>query len=390
MTKFVIDNGKNLFESYDKPEIDAIAATKAENFLIGNAAGNIATFETMFADDLTAINAEINAVQSGSGDPSPDNVRPISGFSALNITRCGKNLFSYDDLTLYAGYFDGAQFNGTPLDVVNIETVESWRWCYYLISVSGKTSITLSGFDTNGGTMAVWLSDLNDFSNFQNAFSSNEKNGVHSIPNDAKYLLIPMNDARTQRTNYANAQAEFGTIATAFELYDGQTFFVSFGRTVYCGTFNESGKLTIKWGADDLGSLNWIYTSGDHSRFESTTTLDNAKIVAGNIIPNALCEIYKMESMNNIYLHSENEIIGYDSYVWVYDSNAGTDANAFKTSVTGKILAYELATPIEIDLTAAELSTIIGENNVFHNCNGQIAVSYKDTIQHYIDSRLNA
>lgn len=108
-------------------------------------------------------------------------------------------------------------------------------------------------------------------------------------------------------------------------------------------TYSADGSVSRKYGIVDLGSLNWIYTSGDHSRFETTTVLPNAKIVAGNIIPNALCSIYKMESMNNVYLHSEDKILGFDNYVWVYDSSAGTDANAFKTAMSGKYLVYELA-----------------------------------------------
>ena len=30
--------------------------------------------------------------QEGSGDPSPENIRPISGWDSLQVTRCGKNL----------------------------------------------------------------------------------------------------------------------------------------------------------------------------------------------------------------------------------------------------------------------------------------------------------
>ena len=31
-------------------------------------------------------------VQEGSGDPSPDNIRPITGRDAVSVTRCGKNI----------------------------------------------------------------------------------------------------------------------------------------------------------------------------------------------------------------------------------------------------------------------------------------------------------
>ena len=40
----------------------------------------------------------IEPVQSGTGDPSPDNVRPISGFTGLNVYGTGANLLDPDEL----------------------------------------------------------------------------------------------------------------------------------------------------------------------------------------------------------------------------------------------------------------------------------------------------
>ena len=57
------------------------------------ASGDIASFpdgaDGLPVKDLTVA---IEPVQSGSGDPSPTNVRPISGWTGANVTRTGKNL----------------------------------------------------------------------------------------------------------------------------------------------------------------------------------------------------------------------------------------------------------------------------------------------------------
>lgn len=45
---------------------------------------------------LEKLNIEFLPKQSGTGDPSPDNVRPISGYDSATVTRCGKNLANYD------------------------------------------------------------------------------------------------------------------------------------------------------------------------------------------------------------------------------------------------------------------------------------------------------
>ena len=55
--------------------------------------GSIASFDNG-ADDLPMKSAVVNIepIQEGSGDPSPENVRPISGRTGLSVTRTGKNL----------------------------------------------------------------------------------------------------------------------------------------------------------------------------------------------------------------------------------------------------------------------------------------------------------
>ena len=51
------------------------------------------------------------------------------------------------------------------------------------------------------------------------------------------------------------------------------------------------------------------------------------------------------------------------------------DANALKTAIDDFIMAYELATPFDIDLTPEVISAIVGENNVFVDC-GETEVKY--------------
>lgn len=58
--------------------------------------GSIVTIE---ADDMTAIKdltADIEPIQSGSGDPSPSNVRPISGHTDVVVVRTNENLAGDD------------------------------------------------------------------------------------------------------------------------------------------------------------------------------------------------------------------------------------------------------------------------------------------------------
>lgn len=60
-----------------------------------DASGNPIAFQTDMAAKM-GVKAYFSPVQSGSGDPSPSNVRPISGWTGCNVTRCGKNLLNPD------------------------------------------------------------------------------------------------------------------------------------------------------------------------------------------------------------------------------------------------------------------------------------------------------
>ena len=62
--------------------------------------------------------------------------------------------------------------------------------------------------------------------------------------------------------------------------------------------------------------------------------------------------------------------------VCIHDSGKSSYTSAqFKTAMDGVYLAYELATPVEIDLTPVQIRAIVGENNVWADC-GQSTVKY--------------
>lgn len=66
---------------------------------LATATGAVASFTTDMAVPFKSCQFAIEPVQSGSGDPSPSNVRPISGWTGCNVVRCGKNLFDESTVT---------------------------------------------------------------------------------------------------------------------------------------------------------------------------------------------------------------------------------------------------------------------------------------------------
>ncbi len=66
--------------------------------------GNPISWEASDTEYLFPV-VSLESKQAGSGDPSPENVRPISGYDSVTVTRCGKNLLNPEKVTPVSGYY---------------------------------------------------------------------------------------------------------------------------------------------------------------------------------------------------------------------------------------------------------------------------------------------
>lgn len=235
---------------------------------VGTSSGSIATFTTDIIDNLIACECDINALQSGSGTPSPSNPRAISGYSTCTIS------------------------------VADSENVVQ------------------------------------------------------------------------------------------------DTYIVSFGQTVYGGVLDVNmGELTITHGYYTITGLeNWSIT-GD-GKIVYADVLQNCKLIAGQLGQStAICNLFN-NNPNAVEVRQatyDNQININSQYIGGYSTVKGrivincsdftsvSDAQTFFQNNQTNIV-YELATPIIVQLTPKQIETLIGVNNVFHDCNGQTEVKYLLTI----------
>ena len=76
---------------------------------LATASGSVATFDTDMRSRLKECKIFFKSVQSGSGTPSPSNVRPISGRTGISINNNGDTIsvsWQSEAGTLYGGYVD--------------------------------------------------------------------------------------------------------------------------------------------------------------------------------------------------------------------------------------------------------------------------------------------
>lgn len=152
------------------------------------ASGNVVTFEAPGKLPLYALSARIDMVQAGSGIPSPENVRPISGWTRCNIVK-SPTLNAQDGVT-YPITFPasaGTVYGGT-LDVVNMKLTVEWAgvdmgtltWSYqssngrfYSPSLASSVRKPDDAFSTNGAISSIYLENsLQEYSDFQFAFAA--------------------------------------------------------------------------------------------------------------------------------------------------------------------------------------------------------------------------
>lgn len=334
--------------------------------------GNPVSF-TAKAAPLKQLKVAFSPVQEGTGDPSPDNVRPILGWDSLNVEQTGKNLFdgTYENWIVTTA--DGSTFY--PAADANARTA------VFPIKGGQKYTVSRSG----GNRFSIYESveypqtgAAHPVKTLFNNSTSTEATVTTSA--NARYLLVYVTTS-VSTAPVTSLQCEIGETATEYVPYNpaSRTISITLGQTVYSGTVDVvTGVVTVTMASVDLGTLNWGLSGG---YFISRGINDSIKRPASaTAVPNALCSMYLVTYWNNttdkavtiqpIGLATENP------YLWVKDT-AYASAADFKTAVTGQTLVYELATHIPIQLTPQEVQSLAGDNVLFSDANGDLTVEYR-------------
>jgi hypothetical protein len=292
--------------------------------IIDSASGAIATFPDG-ADGLPleSLVVGIEPVQSGTGDPSPSNVRPISGFTGVNVARTGKNLLNKAAGVPY-GIPRFIKFGVNQYgDTVPNKTIKLAAGTY-TFSVSGSNS-------TNYESFAIF-----DESNTRVAISYNRATYTFTLSKTGFYYITLAVTAENFTTwdNY-DLQLESGSEASSYEPYQGETYPITFGDagTVYGGTVNlVTGKLIVtdaeieSYNGETLPST-WISDRDVYA--EGTTPTIGAQVVYKLTEPLVYdltsIEITTLLGTNNIYADTGDVAVDYraDTKLWI-DGHSGS------------------------------------------------------------------
>lgn len=326
---------------------------------IATVEGNPATANTDSAGIGVQTVVDIEPIQAGSGDPSPENVREISGYESVEVEVYGRNALHlpnavYQEAGTTITVSDGViTVNGTSTEAINL---------------------TLGTFDEKGTFIA---NDKNASGRISIYTSNNLFNfdSPNTFTSDGTETTVKMYFGANQTFNNVQLKPMVRLSTDSddtFEAPKGYDLTIPLPETVYGGTLDvESGTLTVDRGIIDLGDLTWVKGAVG---FDTTGLANLIKLPASNYDPaNIICSIYSTKSImtasnGDICVNVTGNMVAIDSRY--------SDAATFKTAVTGQKLVYELATPYTISLPPHQIKLLQGENNLSTNAHS-ISLTYR-------------
>ncbi|MBR0376187.1 MAG: hypothetical protein IJH59_06460, partial [Firmicutes bacterium] len=242
---------------------DPAGGSDKQNKITASASGPVATFERITGGmPVNSLEVAITPKQAGSGDPSPTNIRTISGWTGANITRAGKNLFDGTQVITSNTTNWGVSFAD---DVLTIERKTNYS--------SGTPTFSLASFPA--GTYVIsFASQVRDSSislYTDGAYTNVLRSGNSFTITDEHDYDVRFTADQGTLNKIVKLQFEVGSTATAYEPYAGTTKSISFGQTVYGGTLDvTTGVLTVThryvtFLSLKTGNTDWTYDSTNNA-----------------------------------------------------------------------------------------------------------------------------
>ena len=318
------------------------------------------------------------------GDPSPSNICPISGRDSVGVVDCGFNV--WDEVV-----DSGRLSPSTGELIVDNTRVRSKNYipvkpntAYYFYCGAGK-KLDLFAYDKDKNFVGVYHSG--EWS--PSSGGADIGNQALTVPENCYYLKFYC--VSSYGSTYNNdISITYPSTDTSYHAYNPNSHSVTIplGQTVYGGVVDcVSGVMTILWAIANMGDLQWSTSDSTPSRFRATpnpafkspTTTEERKT-------GFICSAFAHANNASLNPMDDQGMLRYAGEIFVRDTHY-VDANAFKASVNGQQLCYELATPIVVQLTPTQISILKGQNNIFSD-SGDVDVTYKADIPLWVEKKL--
>lgn len=363
-------------------------------FVTETASGSIASF-TDGADDvpLKDLVVNISPVQSGTGDPSPTNIRPITGWTGANIIRCGANFLGDNAYTSRNADFILIN-NGDGSYTIN-GTCTSSKIIVYNFYTDSNTTLQNdelrhlqhgqywldAGCNNTGVKLQICGTNITGTSDVHTIAASNAT--LVTVDDTYKYnwvrLLISTGTYENVTLRPFIVRADDSN--RAYTKYEQDLYSISFGSagTVYGGTLDvTSGMLTVTHGYGKVSDYdNWAKLSSCLTYYHAI--YGKKQVLSSEI----LCDKYKFLASTN---RTNYTITGSNSTQAVYITNDSyTTPEQFMTAEADTEFVYELAQPVSYQLTPTEVKTLLGNNNIWSDTGSVASCEYRADTKLYLE-----
>ena len=337
------------------------------------AEGAIASFETEFEQNARSVLCDIEPIQSGSGTPSPDNVRPISGHTECVTDVCGVNVWDEEwELGTFNTTTGADVASTTQIRSKNaIPIVPNTQYCFnsakniWVLFLDDDMTPIPSGASSAYGTSG-------------NSVSLGGSQKVFTSPTTARFAKFYCQGSYGTTYNH-DISINYPSTDHDYHAYQGTTHTTPLGRTVYGGTVDlVSGVLTVDVGKAVLdGSESWTAYPSYNGFYTNAVNMKKG---------------VRQDGVSNMLVNSKNGDAGQTNAMWlgvnstylfvigVYDS-MGSTVEDFKSYLSQHNLevTYPLDTPQTYQLTPTEIALLKGTNNVWCD-SGNVRVVYQESM----------
>lgn len=317
------------------------------------------------------VTASWEPTQEGSGDPSPDNIRPISGRDSVKVERCGENL----------------------LDVAQCRTATPSAAYGLTVTVDDTGLIRVFGIpkvnkDNPRATFRILFTNQVILTKEYKAKWFVVKGVINAITPIQKDKSIVLQSPLLPNTS-VDVQFRLmyytGDEPTTYTPYTGQTATLTLPSTIYGGTVDAvTGDGQETWGTETISRIASIDELTSVVRCAATLLQKSVTAKSGSAISNWLGEyVSYVEDKESFYTNQTQIYIKISKTRLSSFNVAGVNAYLSEHPLT---VCYKLASPVPITATGAQpIPALPGVNTVLTDADSVMVTGRADPIKRITD-----
>lgn len=364
------------------------AVVKADVVVSSAEPGDVVSFDDG-ADNVPVkeLVVGVEPVQSGSGDPSPTNIRPISGWTGVEVYQKGFNVWDEE-----------WEFGGIDSSGNNTVATSRIRSSNYIPVIPDTDYYgAFVGVYTGGTWYTVHF--YTETKEYVGSTSSN-KNTIFHVPSNAHFMRFNTSDGWGRNVAYTGGICIniSGSRNGEYEPYKGKPTipidWSSTAGTVYGGSLDlTSGVLTVEYVKQTITSFSGIWNTANPNGKPVYATISDTT--------HAIADINSKMMASNMFTYTKNG--RRDAPLYAYGGNDGgrttqtfilpstvtslAEANAWLASLPEPLeCTFRLATPLVFQLTPTQIRSLFGVNTFWSDANGGIQnLRYVSDLKLYLE-----